>query len=134
MFRPNRTETKCRGWRDDHGNASVEFALIAPLLMLIALAVIQLMLAVHVRSVLVSAARDGARVAALGGSQLSDGESRTREILESNVAGAAVTKISARRQVVDDVEVIEMNIEADLPLLGIYGPTTMTMSGHAFVE
>jgi len=102
--------------------------------MLIALAVIQLMLAVHVRSVLVSAARDGARVAALGGSQLSDGESRTREILESNVAGAAVTKISARRQVVDDVEVIEMNIEADLPLLGIYGPTTMTMSGHAFVE
>jgi len=134
VFRPNRTETKCRGWRDDHGNASVEFALIAPLLMLIALAVIQLMLAVHVRSVLVSAARDGARVAALGGSQLSDGESRTREILESNVAGAAVTKIFARRQVVDDVEVIEMNIEADLPLLGIYGPTTMTMSGHAFVE
>ena len=134
MFRPKQSRQQDDWWRGDHGNASVEFALIAPLLLLVALAVIQLILAVHVRSVLVSAAREGARIAALSGSQLETGELRTREILEGNMAGAAVQGITARRESLDDMEVVEVNIEAELPLLGLYGPTTMTMSGHAFVE
>ena len=48
----------------------MEFALVAPLLMLVALAVLQLMLAVHVRTVITSAAIEGARVGALVGSDL----------------------------------------------------------------
>ena len=82
-------------WRDESGNASVEFALVAPLLMLVALAVLQLMLAIHVRTVITSAAIEGARVGALVGSDLQTAEERTREVLTGNIAGAAVSNITA---------------------------------------
>lgn len=120
--------------RDESGNASVEFALIAPLLMLVALAVLQLMLAIHVRSVITSAAIEGARVGALVGSDLTTAEERTREVLTGNIAGAAVTQVTATTTVVGQTPMIAVSVEADLPMLGIYGPTTMTMTGHSYVE
>lgn len=120
--------------RDDSGNASVEFALIAPLLMLVALAVLQLMLAVHVRSVITSAAIEGARVGALVGSDLTTAEERTREVLTNHIAGAAVTQVTAKTTVIGETPMIAVSVEADLPLLGLYGPTTMTMTGHSYAE
>ena len=48
--------------RSDDGAASVEFALVAPLLLLIAVAVLQLTLALHVRSVMVQADRKSIRL------------------------------------------------------------------------
>lgn len=128
-----RTLNKVR-WGDEGGNASVEFALIAPLLMLIALAVLQLILAVHVRTVITSAAIEGARVGALVGSDLTSAEERTREILNGSIAGAAISNVTARNTFVGDIPMIAVNVETELPLLGIYGPTTVTMTGHAYAE
>ncbi len=118
----------------EEGNASVEFALVAPLLMLVALAVLQLMLAIHVRSVVTSAAIEGARVAALVDGDLSRAESRTRSILESNIAGAAVQSISASRVTEGDNEMFAVVVETELPLIGFYGPTSMKLTGHALAE
>ena len=121
-------------WRDESGNASVEFALVAPLLMLVALAVLQLMLAVHVRTVITSAAIEGARVGALVGSDLQTAEERTREVLTGNIAGAAVSNITAKNTFIGETRMIAVDVQADLPLLGLYGPTTITMTGHAYAE
>jgi Flp pilus assembly protein TadG len=118
----------------EDGNASVEFALVAPLLMLVALAVLQLMLAIHVRSVVTSAAIEGARVAALADGDLARAESRTRSILESNIAGAAVHSITASQVTEGENEMFAMVVETELPLLGFYGPTSMKLTGHALAE
>ena len=118
----------------EDGNASVEFALVAPLLMLVALAVLQLMLASHVRSVVTSAAIEGARVAALADGDLARAESRTRSILESNIAGAAVQSITASQVTEGENEMFAMVVETELPLIGFYGPTSMKLTGHALAE
>ena len=118
----------------EDGNASVEFSLVAPLLMLVALAVLQLMLAIHVRSVVTSAAIEGARVAALADGDLARAESRTRSILESNIAGAAVHSITASQVTEGENEMFAMVVETELPLLGFYGPTSMKLTGHALAE
>ena len=121
-------------FRSDRGNASVEFALVAPLLMLVALAVLQLMLAVHVRTVVTSAAIEGARIAALVGGDVNRAESRTRSILESNIAGTAVQSISASLVTTGENEMFAVVVETELPLIGFYGPTSMKITGHALVE
>ena len=121
-------------WRSETGNASVEFVLVAPLLMLIALAVLQLMLAIHVRTVMTSAAIEGARVGALIGSNLNQAEQRTRAVLAANIAGAAVSEVTATETSVGETPMIAVTVAAELPLLGLYGPTTMTLTGHAFKE
>ena len=118
----------------ERGNASVEFALVAPLLMLVALAVLQLMLAIHVRTVVTSAAIEGARVAALVDGDLAGAESRTRSILESNIAGTAVQSISAFRVTEGENEMFAVVVETELPLMGFYGPTSMKLTGHALAE
>ena len=118
----------------EEGNASVEFALVAPLFMLVALAVLQLMLAIHVRSVVTSAAIEGARVAALADGDLARAESRTRSILESNIAGAAVQSITASQVTEGENEMFAMVVETELPLIGFYGPTSMKLTGHALAE
>ena len=118
----------------EEGNASVEFSLVAPLLMLVALAVLQLMLAIHVRSVVTSAAIEGARVAALVDGDLARAESRTRSILESNIAGAAVQSITASQVTEGENEMFAMVVETELPLIGFYGPTSMKLTGHALAE
>ena len=118
----------------EEGNASVEFALVAPLLMLVALAVLQLMLAIHVRSVVTSAAIEGARVAALVDGDLARAESRTRSILESNIAGAAVNSITASQVTDGENKMFAMVVETELPLIGFYGPTSMKLTGHALAE
>jgi Flp pilus assembly protein TadG len=121
-------------WSHDEGNASVEFALVAPLLMLIGIAVLQLMLALHIRTVITSAAIEGARVGALVGSDLVIAEQRTREVLLANIAGTTVANVHASRTTLAGVPMIAVQVDAELPLLGVYGLTTMSLTGHAYVE
>lgn len=121
-------------WSHDEGNASVEFALVAPLLLLIGIAVLQLMLALHIRTVITSAAIEGARVGALVGSDLVTAEQRTREVLLANIAGTTVANVHASRTTLAGVPMIAVQVDAELPLLGVYGLTTMSLTGHAYVE
>ncbi|MDP2287181.1 MAG: TadE/TadG family type IV pilus assembly protein [Actinomycetota bacterium] len=118
----------------ERGNAVVEFALVAPMLIAVALAVMQLALTFHVRSTLTAAAAEGARVAALAGSQLSTGERRARELLDGNLAASVVTSVHATRVVEHGIVMTRIQIGARLPLLGMLGPESMSVTAHALQE
>jgi Flp pilus assembly protein TadG len=120
--------------RDDSGSAVVEFALVTPILLIVVLAVVQIILALHVRSTLTAAAAEGARAAALADSSLAIGERRTREILATVIGGGAATSVTASRARVGDVRVIRVRVTARLPLLGMLGPETLVVNGHALTE
>lgn len=123
-----------RSWRQDEGSAVAEFALITPLLLLVALAVLQVALALHVRTSLTSAAAEAARGAALAGSDLRLGEARARDFLATSLAGGAVHSVSGNLRTVQGTPMVEMHVTADLPLIGLFGPVPMTVTGRAVVE
>jgi len=125
---------RTRRLRDDDGNAVVEFALVTPILLIVVLAVVQVILALHVRSTLTAAAAEGARAAALAGSSLAVGERRTREVLDDAIGGGAATSVAASRARVNQVPVIRVQVTARLPLLGMLGPEALVVEGHAIVE
>jgi hypothetical protein len=120
--------------REDRGSAVVEFALVTPLLLLVALAVLQATLALHVRSTLTAAAAEGARAGALAGSGLGVAEARTRDVLSDALGGDAAEDIRAARTRIDGVDVVRVQVTARLPLLGTLGPTALTVEGHAMAE
>lgn len=120
--------------REDRGSAVVEFALVTPLLLLVALAVLQVTLALHVRATLTAAAAEGARAGALAGSGLRVAEARTRDVLASALGGDAAQDVRAARTRVDGVDVVRVQVTARLPLLGTLGPTALTVEGHAMAE
>lgn len=126
MHRPNRQ-------RDD-GSAVVEFVVVVPLLVLLLLAVVQVGLALHVRSTLVSAAAEGARVAAVADGDGAVAVRRTREALSASLADGVVESVTARRRTVGGVASIELEIRARLPLVGLLGPTSLVVQGHAVAE
>jgi Flp pilus assembly protein TadG len=108
--------------------------LVAPLVLLLAVAVVQVGLALHVRSVLSLAASEGARAAALAGSDPSAGVRRARALAATGVAAGVVGDVTAERTVVDGLPVVTVRITADLPLVGLLGPEAMTVEGHALSE
>lgn len=120
--------------RSDDGTATVEFALIAPLLLLVALAVLQLALALHVRGVLIGAATEGARLAALAGGDEAAGRERTERILAESIAGTAVRETRMRVDRSGPLPVAAVDVTADLPLIGLLGPVPMTVTGRAVLE
>lgn len=120
--------------REDRGSAVVEFALVTPLLLLVALAVLQVILALHVRSTLTAAAAEGARAGALAGAGLAIAESRTRDVLDDALGGDAAQDVVASRTRLEGVEVVRVLVTARLPLIGTLGPTALTVEGHAIAE
>lgn len=118
----------------DRGSAIVEFTLVVPLVVAVALASFQLALALHVRSTLTAAAAEGARAGALAGSGPGVAEQRTRAMLAEALGGDGVTDVSASRTRMDGVPVVEVRVTARLPLLGMLGPTSLHVDGHAVQE
>jgi Flp pilus assembly protein TadG len=112
----------------------VEFALVVPILLVLAVAVVQVALALHVRVMLTAAAAEGARAASLAGADPSAGTMRAREVLDDTVAGSVVRDVSATRSVIDGLPVMVVRIDAAMPLLGLLGPTALTVEGHALQE
>lgn len=118
--------------RSDEGTAPVEFALVTPLLLLVALAVLQLTLLLHVRSVAIGAAAEGARLAAM--SDEAAGEERTMAILSTSIAGTAIHDTVVRVDRAGPVPVAAVDVTLDMPLIGLLGPMEMTVTGRAVIE
>ncbi len=112
----------------------VEFALVAPLVLLLCLAIVQIALAVHVRATLTSAAAEGARAAALAGADPVAGVRRTESLLADTLSGDVVRDVGARADRVGTLAVMVVRIEAVLPLVGLLGPDTLTVEGRAVQE
>jgi hypothetical protein len=130
MTRLSHCSSRCR----DRGSAVVEFVLVAPLLFAVTLSVLQVLLTLHVRATLTSAAAEGARAAALAGADPAAGVRRTRKLLDDGLAGSVVRDVSARAVVTGGLPVMAVRIDAVLPLLGLLGPQALTVEGHAVRE
>ena len=121
-------------WREDRGSSVVEFALVAPLVLAVAVGVLQVVLALHVRSTLTAAAAEGARAGALAGSSTVVAERRTRDVLANVLGGGVAERVEAYRTRIDGVPVVRVSVTGRLPLIGLLGPTALTVDGHAMQE
>lgn len=106
--------------------------MVVPLLVLVVLAVVQVGLALHVRATIQSAAAEGARVAAISGP--ATGVARTRSVLATSIAGGVAEDVTASTVTVRGVATVVVVVHARLPLVGLPGPTSLVVQGHALVE
>ncbi|MFN8156115.1 MAG: TadE/TadG family type IV pilus assembly protein [Candidatus Nanopelagicales bacterium] len=120
--------------RRDDGSAVVGFVVVVPLLVLLLLAVVQVGLALHVRSTLQSAAAEGARVAAVSGGDPALARRRIEDALSQSFADGVVESVSARPVREAGVVAIEVEVRARLPLIGLLGPSALVVTGHALAE
>ncbi|MFW7414347.1 TadE/TadG family type IV pilus assembly protein [Demequina sp. SO4-18] len=117
----------------EQGSAAVEFVLVGTLVVLIGLAVLQLVLALHVRNTLTSSAYEGARHGARADQTLADGVARSEEMARASI-GATDIVATAARSSADGADVVVVSIEAAVPLVGLWGPSTMRVEARAFDE
>jgi hypothetical protein len=95
--------------------ALVESALVLPLVLTMLLGVLQVMLYAHARDVLISAAQEGARLAAEDGRGLDEGYARARALI---VAGLGTSVEPVRLDGGMDDELVAVRIDAALrPIL-----------------
>ncbi|MDO5671637.1 MAG: pilus assembly protein [Actinomycetaceae bacterium] len=133
-----RREAAVHGLRAQRGSAPVAFAMTAAWVVLLALAVMQLALSFHVRTIVIDAAGEGARYAALKGNDLDAGASRAAELINAALTQDFAQGIDARLTTHPKdpgVELIEMHVEAPIPVIGLIGPkASMHCVGRALVE
>lgn len=103
------------------------------LVVILALGVVQLALALHVRNTLLSSAHEGARLAAHSDRSFADGEARTAQLLETALGGNEV-EISSRPTVIQGSPGVVVEVTSSVPLIGMWGVGTMTVEARAYQE
>lgn len=99
------------------------------------LGVVQLTLALHVRTLLTDAAAEGARYAALHGSDLAAGQERTAELIAMTLPDSYAQSIAAGYDSHGDITLVTVTVSAPLPVLGLLGPGgTIVVTGRAVDE
>ncbi|WAB82986.1 pilus assembly protein [Microcella daejeonensis] len=120
---------------DDRGSAPVEFTLVGVLLTVVTLSVLQVALALHVRSTLIDAAAEGARYAALADSSLERGVERSRELIETALGPGYARDISVAVDDSSEIAIVTVSVRSPLPLVGLAGlDGTLEVSGRAALE
>jgi TadE-like protein len=106
----------CRS-RCSAGQALVECALVLPLVIMLALGVIQVVLYAHARSVLISAVEEGARLAAEDGRGLDEGYSRAAALVTAGL-GTSVDPVHLDGRVDGEVAAVwvDTRLRPILPL------------------
>lgn len=105
------------------------------LLTVVLLGVVQLALALHVRTLLTDAASEGARYAALHGSDLGAGEQRAAELITTTLPAGYADDVAAGYESHGDVTLVTLTVRAPLPVLGLLGPdATIVVTGRAVDE
>ncbi|OLT54348.1 TadE/TadG family type IV pilus assembly protein [Cellulosimicrobium sp. CUA-896] len=119
----------------ERGSAVVDFTLVSVLVLVLFLGVVQVALAVHVRSMIIDCAAEGARVAGRADRGPSDGVARTQELIAASLSSRYAQDVTARQSTVDGLAVVEVTVTAPLPVVGLLGPSgAVTVSGHALEE
>lgn len=121
--------------RDGRGSAVVDFVLVLVVLVPLFLAILQVALVLYVRNTLTSAAAEGARLAATADRGPEEGAALTRRRIDGVLAGRFARDVSVRRVLVDGAPVIEVSVHAEVPALGLGGPSVdLEVTGHAVEE
>lgn len=116
------------------GSAAVDFVLVSALLTLLFVGVLQLALALHVRNTLVDSAGEGARHGALVGRGPDDAVQRTRELISSALVDDLAGDVTASTQTLGGVQTVVVTVRAPLPVIGLVGPRSLQVQGHAVDE
>lgn len=97
--------------------------------------VLQLTLALHVRSTLVDCAAEGARYGALADRTPADGAQRARDLIVTSLAPRFADDVVAEATTVGGLPVVRVQVTAALPVLGPLGfPGSLVVDGHALEE
>lgn len=121
--------------RDDRGSAVVDFVLVLVILVPLVLGILQVALVLHVRNTLTAAASDGARQAATADRGPEDGAAWTRHQIQGVLAGKFARGVSARQTSHDGAPTVEVTVRAEVPPLGLWGPSVeLVVHGHAVEE
>jgi hypothetical protein len=118
----------------DRGSAVVDFVLVTPILLVLLAAVLQVLLMLHVRALLTSAAAEGARAAALAGADPEAGIARAEQLLDGTLADGVDRRIRVRGAVQEGLPVLVLHIDATVPLLGLLPPVDVSVEGRALRE
>lgn len=119
----------------ERGAAAVDFVLVMVVLVPLFLGILQVGLVLHVRNTLTAAASEGARYAATADRGLKDGVRRTRAQIRDAVAADFASGVSAHHVDVRGVAGVRVDVAAEVPPLGMWGPAVrLEVSGHAVEE
>lgn len=120
---------------DDRGSAPAEFALVSVLLAVLALAVLQLALALHVRNTVLDAAAEGARFGALADNAPADAGPRTAELIATALGPDYARDIEVHEGEWMGVPAVTVTVRTTLPLVGLLGvDRALEVEGHAARE
>jgi Flp pilus assembly protein TadG len=123
------------GSRAERGAAVVDFVLVLVVVIPLFLGIVQVALVLHVRNTLTAAASEGARYAATVDRPLDAGAARTRQQISGALAARFARDVRARPATVHGAPGVEVDVSAEVPPLGIWGPgVPLTVSGHAVEE
>lgn len=124
-----------RALRDDTGSAPVEFVLVGLLLTFLALAVLQLAFALHIRNTVLDAAAEGARFGALADHEPSDAVGRTAELIATAIGPDYAHDIRASVGSWMGAPAVTVSVRTTLPLIGLLGPDrALEVEGRAARE
>ena len=132
--RPFQRPSAIAGDRES-GSAVADFAMVSGLLSLLFLAVFQLGLALHIRNTLIACASEGARYGARANATPQDGVVRASELIRASLADQYADNVTATTTTVDGIAVVQIRIQAPLPVLGSLGPDrVLAVQARAFSE
>ena len=113
----------------------VDFVLALVVLVPLVLGVLQVALVLHVRNTLTAAASEGARYAATADRGPAEGTTRTRQLIRTAVAADFASRVTAREVSLAGDPGVRVDVVADVPPLGLWGPAVrLEVSGHAVEE
>ena len=121
--------------RGDPGSAIVDFVLVVVVVVPLFLGILQVALVLHVRNTLASAASEGARYAATIDRTPQAGVVRTRQQIAGAIADRFASNVTAHSVRVSGAPGVRVNVVAEVPPLGLWGPAVrLSVSGHAVEE
>ena len=125
--------------REEHGAAVVEFTLVSILLISLFLMILQVGLVLHARNVMISAAQEGARLAANADRTPADGVARTREAIRGSLGAKLVAELDVvplpTTTTPGGAPVVGIQVSGPLPFVfAPIGPLSITVEGHALEE
>ena len=122
-------------WCRERGAAVVDFVLVLVVLVPLVLGILQVALVMQVRNTLAAAASEGARVAATADRGPADGVAATREQIGDAIAGRYADDVSVRTVSIDGALGVEVTVRAQVPALGLGGPSIeLEVAGRAVEE
>lgn len=127
--------TSAARWRSERGSAVVETALVAVLLVGLALAVLQLGVALHVRTTVLDAAAEGARFGALADNTPADGARRAATLIEEALGAGYARDIRVATGEWMGHPAVTVTVRTTLPVIGMFGfDGGLEVAGHAAIE